>query len=163
MLLTLIATLVYGVLNPVDHSVVEYISENFEEESTILEFGSGERTDVLAQRYYMHSVEDQIEKINERESTYLYAPIVNGWYDIDSILHFRPEKIDLLLIDGPSEILHRSKIFEHMDLIENDVPILIKGLKEQDLKDQLDGKGFSCKTFDGFVVIEPSDREDSNQ
>lgn len=83
--------------------------------STILEFGSGECTQLLSRLYKMKSIEENAVYMNRHNSTYFFVPTVINkekyaefpedptWYDL-SILKERAAEFgnyDCILIDGP--------------------------------------------------------------
>ena len=71
----------------------------------------------------MYSIEHDKKYLNKYDSIYIYAPIVNGWYDIKEVPDY-----DLLLIDGPPSTIDgwvRLKFMDHIDLFKLDVPIVI--------------------------------------
>ena len=60
----------------------DWIFNNLPEGSKILEFGSGYGTIKLAEQYEVTSVEDNEEWLYlAQNNTYIYAPLVNDWYD----------------------------------------------------------------------------------
>jgi len=69
--------------------------------STILELGSGRGTALLASHYGMHSVEHDLRFVGLYDSSYIHAPIRNGWYDTDVLRGELPDRYDLILVDGP--------------------------------------------------------------
>lgn len=92
---------------------------------TILEFGSGDvSTAHLGKHYKLFSVEDKAEWIGKHNSTYIHAPLVNGWYDLTKVLAGLPARYDLILVDGPTGEGNRGGFLEHVDCIFNDCPII---------------------------------------
>lgn len=67
----------------------------------ILELGSGYGTKILSERYTMYSIEHNDSWLNKYDSTYIHAPIIDGWYDVDVLRNELPIGYDLILIDGP--------------------------------------------------------------
>ena len=79
----------------------DWIFNNLPEGSKILEFGSGTGTIKLAEQYEVTSVEDNEEWLYlAQDSTYIYAPLVNDWYDWQALDILKNETFDLILIDG---------------------------------------------------------------
>ena len=68
----------------------------------LLELGSGRATAIFAKHYKVFSVEENPEWLNKYNSTYIHAPIKNGWYDIDILKKELPKNYDVILIDGPT-------------------------------------------------------------
>ena len=140
---------------------IDYILENLKEGSTILEFGSGDATKELVKRYKVYSVEQNIQWIGYvPESTYIYAPIVNGWYDIESVLPHQWPIYDFLLIDGPIGS-DRLNFLSHLEKFNLNVPILIDDTNRGPDKELAGALSFILKrksiTIDGgyksFTVI----------
>lgn len=87
----------------IDSELYNWILYHVAKGSTILELGSGYKTIDLAKRYKMISIEDDENWLNLTDkATYIYAPIVDSWYDAD-ILKSKLVglKYDVILIDGP--------------------------------------------------------------
>ena len=79
-----------------------WIMENVPDDKIILEFGSGETTKYLSKKYNMYSVEEDNRFVGLYDSNYIYAPIVNDWYDLESLKKGIPEKYDVIILDGPA-------------------------------------------------------------
>ena len=91
---------------------IEYIISNFERGSTILEFGSGQGTELLSKHFKMISIEENEDWVGKYNSEYLHAPIKDNWYDIDLVNEFLKDKTyDLIFVDGPAQG-KRSKMYE---------------------------------------------------
>lgn len=101
-----------------------FIQELVPAGSTILELGSGWGTKELALHYTMFSVENDPRFIDLYESTYIYAPIKNGWYDTAVLEKELPEHYDLILIDGPLGSIGRGKFADNLHLFNTDVPLI---------------------------------------
>jgi len=70
--------------------------------SSVLELGSGIATEELAKHYKMISVEHDPAWLKDIDTTYIYAPLKDGWYDVDSVKrNIELLTYDALLIDGP--------------------------------------------------------------
>jgi len=67
----------------IDEVVYNWIINNIPAKSIILELGSGEATGLLSETYTMYSVEDKEIWVGKYNSNYIYAPLVNGWYDVE--------------------------------------------------------------------------------
>lgn len=88
----------------------EYIEKNVEEHSVIIEFGSGEGSQRLADRFELWSIEHDPLWLHRSSSNYLYAEIVSneasnefgekGWYNAECLAQL-PKKAALLIVDGP--------------------------------------------------------------
>lgn len=94
------------------------------EGKTILEIGSGDvSTQHLSKHYKLYSVEDKEEWLNKHPSTYIHAPLVDGWYSLDA-LRALPFEYDLILVDGPTGEGNRGGFLKHLDLFRKDVIII---------------------------------------
>lgn len=95
----------------ISKEVYDFIVENLKVGSRILELGSGKGTNLLSMYYHMFSVEHNRKYLNLYKSTYIYAPIKNGWYDIqyDEL----PDYYNCLLIDGPPGNVGRMDFIKH--------------------------------------------------
>lgn len=113
------------------------------EKSTILELGSGSGTQRLAKHFRMVSVEHDPVFVGRYDSTYIFAPIVNGWYDAVTIggeLLRLSVQYDLLLIDGPPKRIGRSGILLNLGLFDLTKPIVLDDVHrapERQLLDEL--------------------------
>ena len=103
----------------------EWIYNNLPHGSTILELGSGNGTKELVKRYNVYSVEDDEKWVGlEPKSNYIYAPLVNDWYDTKILFNKLPKKYDLLIIDGPIRE-KRVNFIKHYTKFKTDIPIII--------------------------------------
>jgi len=110
-------------INP---EVYRFIKENLPQGSTILELGSGYGTEVLSKDFTMYSIEHDERFVGKYTSTYIHAPMVNGWYD-KSVLEVKLEalrgKYQMILVDGPigNESNGRIGFHENIDLFDDDL------------------------------------------
>ena len=91
----------------------------------------------FSKHYKVFSIEENIDWVNKYDSTYIYAPIKNGWYDREILEKKLPSDYDIILIDGPtaSESLGRLKIRQqfltHIDLFKTDVTIFVDDIHRE--------------------------------
>ena len=91
----------------------DWIFANLPEGSKILEFGSGKGTIELTKKYEVISVEDNEQWLYlAPDSTYIYAPIVNDWYDWQALDTLKNETFDLILVDGPFDLRNRIGVID---------------------------------------------------
>ena len=64
---------------------------------TLLEFGSGRATEIFSKYYRVYSVEENSEWLNKYRSTYIHAPIKDGWYDRAILEKDLPKNYDVIL------------------------------------------------------------------
>lgn len=82
----------------------DWIEANIKHGSKIVEFGAGKvSTKVLSEKWNLFSIEQDKKYVGTYEkANYIYAPIVNDWYDPEKVFSENfPKDIDLLIIDGP--------------------------------------------------------------
>lgn len=110
----------------IDDNLYNWILKNIPKGSTILELGSGYGTIDLAKHYKMISIESDPSWINLANSKYIYAPLVNGWYDVDILkLHLPELKYDVILVDGPwVKDGNRIGFINNLDLFNKDVIVI---------------------------------------
>ena len=112
------------------NEIHEWIEENIPKGSTVLEIGSGKGTRRLVENYEVYSIEHSKKWFDRYGSNYIYAPIKDGWYDVEAIKNGIPDHYDVLLIDGPPRKIDgnkvgRGKFFDNMDLFNTNVPIIV--------------------------------------
>lgn len=105
----------------------EFITKTLPKDSTVLELGSGYGTKELVKNYTVYSVEQDLRWVNYcKESNYIYAPIVRGWYNTKILQEQLPSNYDMLIIDGPGGA-GRSKFMENINLFPNikNIPVIV--------------------------------------
>ena len=119
---------------PIDLGVLTAVRQLVPENSTIVELGSGNGTNLLTKQYKVYSVEDNENWVGYcNDSNYIHAPIKTvdydgtdiPWYDIKALQNGLPSDYDLLLIDGPSGKIGRSGLLRNLHLFRKDVPFVI--------------------------------------
>lgn len=107
------------------NEALNWIFDNLQDGSNILELGSGFGTEILSKKYKMTSIEQDEEWLYKFDTNYIYAPIENGFYKIENLSNL-PKYYDLLIIDGPTKSSGgRMGFIQHLDLFFLDCPILI--------------------------------------
>jgi cellulose biosynthesis protein BcsQ len=109
----------------ISKEMFNWINDNFPENSVILELGSGNGSIELVKKYKVYSVEhDEIWLNKSDEVNYIFAPLVDNWYDTKILKKNLPKKYDLLIIDGPPGWL-RENIINHLYLFDKHVTIIV--------------------------------------
>ena len=100
-----------------------WIEERIPSGAVVIEFGSGDGSVRLSERFELYSVEHNEDWLHKSKSTYVPAPIVTtsvstsrneeGWYD-ESCFDELPLEAHLLIIDGPPGSIGRSGILNHL-------------------------------------------------
>jgi len=85
-------------------AILYILKELSKKNKTILELGSGNTTELLSECFDVTSVEENIEWVDKFGSEYIYAPIKNDWYSLDSLKKsgIKNKKFDIIIVDGPA-------------------------------------------------------------
>lgn len=113
---------------------IDYIVENCTEKATVLEFGSGHGSQLLADNVTLYSIEHDESWIGATSSNYIFAPISEntfsneyeqrGWYDVDIVEENWPPSVGLVVIDGPPGTIGRFGILSVLHRLQH-VPIIL--------------------------------------
>ncbi len=96
-------------------SMFEWLNDNLPQGSKILEFGSGTGTIELTKTFEVTSIEDNEQWMDlAPDSTYIYAPLVNDWYDWQALEILQDKTFDGIIIDGPYKTEDRIHLIEWM-------------------------------------------------
>ena len=102
-----------------EKSIFDYICHTIPYCSHVLELGSGWVTGQLAQYYHMHSIEESQRWLYIYDSHYIYAPLRNGWYDVDVLSRELPRiSYSCVIVDGPFRKRHRRGLIDYIDLFD---------------------------------------------
>jgi len=124
-------------------SAVELLTD---ENSTILEFGSGYGSNEIGKTRKIFSVEHDDRFVDIFPNVdYIYAPLKRktilgsnveaDWYDTEAVISSLPEKTDLILVDGPPAKVGRMGIISVLDnFSDNAVWIIDDVLRTEDQK-----------------------------
>ena len=133
--LSLIFLMAVSALFATDYKIPEhlynYMRTTWNEDSTVLELGSGSATGHLVEHFRVYSIEDDIDFLNLYDADYIYAPLRKNWYDREAITRFAPEHYDFILVDGPRDFARRINLLENLDLFNTSVPIIINNVHEK--------------------------------
>jgi len=118
----------------IGENLYNWIINNIEKNSTILELGSGDgSTSELVKNYIVYSIEHDknwVDKI--KGSNYIYAPIVDKWYDVNILKNNLNINYDLILVDGPPGFIGRFGFLKNIELFNTNVPIIIDDVQRKD-------------------------------
>lgn len=109
----------------IDVEVLQWLREHIPQGETILELGSGTGTFELVKEWNVYSIEHDDSWIGYTDSNYIYAPIVDGWYDVESVKNGLPDEYSLILVDGPTGAIGRKGFINNIHLFNTNVPIII--------------------------------------
>lgn len=136
-----------------------YIINNFDKGDSILELGAGYvSTKVLSERYKLYSIEDKKQYLNIYKSNYIYAPLTNGWYDVE-VIKKGIENItySLIIVDGPTGEGNRTGFLDNIEIFNTKSTIIIDDIHrngELKLANQVSEKiGRQATFYDSFAVI----------
>lgn len=82
----------------------EFILKEIPSGSNVVELGGGNcSTRAFGKEYNLYTIEHDDRFLKHTDyTTYLYAPIKNGWYDREHLEGVMPKDISMVFIDGPS-------------------------------------------------------------
>lgn len=128
----------------INEETFNWIINNIPKNSTILELGSGTGTIELSKYYNIYSIEHNQDFLNLcKDSNYIFCNIINGFYDINSIVNKLPNNYDLLLIDGPPKKVSNRynfiKNIKHFNLKTNILVDDVDRINELNLLKKLSG------------------------
>jgi len=86
----------------IEAGLFNWMRENLDKGKIILEFGSGNMTKNLCNFWNVYSIEENKDWTGKFHNQYIYAPIVDNWYDMEVLKKELPKKADLILVDGPA-------------------------------------------------------------
>lgn len=106
--------------------VLEAVFQLTTEQSSILEFGSGFGSKLISDHRTITCVEHNQKFVGQFDGVnYIHAPLVpirpldafedTQWYDFEEITACLPDKIDMIIIDGPPKDIGRSGILHNLD------------------------------------------------
>jgi len=134
----------------------EWIYQTIPEGSMIIEFGSGDGSQRLVDKYQLWSVEHDIKWLNKTTSNYVHAPIVSnpvsekhneqGWYE-HSLFEKIPGQVSLIIVDGPPGEIGRNGLTHYLGELPKTEWILVDDtdrIAEQTLSQSL-VEYFQCK------------------
>lgn len=121
------------------------------EGEVLLELGSGEGSHELSKRWEVYSIEHNVDYLGLYNTSYIYAPLVKGWYNRDIVRCYTEIlKYDVLLIDGPPGG-YRSGFLKNIELFNPNVPWVFDDLnRKSDL--QLFNKVLLIRCANGKVL-----------
>ena len=109
----------------------DFIRDILEDGKILLEFGSGWASGQFSKYYTVYSIEHSPEWLNRFDTHYIFAPIKNGWYDIEAIKQGLPKHYDLILVDGPPATIGRGGLLNNLHLFNTNVPIIFDDVQRK--------------------------------
>ena len=102
----------------------EYIRSILEPGKVLLELGSGWTSGEFSKYYTVYSIEHDQKWVDKYNTHYIYAPIINNWYDTEALKRDLPKEYDLILVDGPLGSIGRGGFYTNLELFNTNVPII---------------------------------------
>lgn len=138
-----------------------WIEANIPKHSTVLEFGSGDGSQRLANRYDLWSIEHDEQWMGKTKSNYVMAKIIHnpvsektgeqGWYD-PIFFEKIPQSVELIVVDGPVGTIGRSGLLHHLEKLPQFGCIMVDDTdrpEEKRLSQQLaEQLNLKCETID---------------
>jgi len=89
---------------PIGPRLFFYLISSVPPGQTILEIGAGTGTIELSKLYKVYSIESNHEYIGlSKTATYIYAPLKDGWYDMDIVSKQLSDiNYSAIIVDGPN-------------------------------------------------------------
>lgn len=107
----------------IEKVLYEFILDRVPTGSVVVELGGGNcSTKALGRNYRLYTIEHNEHFLQHTDyTTYLYAPINNGWYDREYLVEKIPDDISMVFVDGPSGNGHwlRTGLLDNLDLFGN--------------------------------------------
>lgn len=137
----------------IEKIVFDRICELLPNGGHILELGSGKvSTGAFCTRFEVTSVDDNILYLGIYPATYIFAPIVDGWYDVEMLYSALPRDYDLIFVDGPAGSGNRDGFLHNLALFKLDVPIVFHDTHRQPEHELCEAVAKVLKKTPEFVV-----------
>lgn len=121
----------------IEKALLSQISNVLSNGASILEFGSGEGTQAMLEKYKVTSVEhDESFCFNRGEDhDIIHAPILKKWYNTNEVSKVLQKEYDLILVDGPPQEL-RAGILQNLSLFKGvETPFIFDDIDREFDKD----------------------------
>jgi len=141
----------------ISKELFKYVRKILPKGKTMLEMGSGWASEQFSKHYTVYSVEHNKKWVGKYNTNYIYAPIVNRWYNPNILEKELPKEYDLILIDGPPGTIGRGGFYNNLHLFNTDVTIIFDDINrkaEYDLMVKV-----SKKIKRGFKIYKDSFRK----
>ena len=111
----------------IGRNLFDWLMNNLPFGDTILEIGSGYGTRELIKHWKVYSIEDIYDWAFKHacHENYIYAPLVNDWYDTEILKTDLPNHYDLILIDGPKGKDKRGGFIKNIELFNTNTIIVV--------------------------------------
>ncbi len=146
----------------IEYVVFEYIKEKLPKDPVIIELGGGDcSTRAFSSIAKLYTIEHNNNFLKHTGLTnYIYAPIVNGWYDVEKVVPNLPSDYDMIFLDGPSghNMWLRDGILKNLHIFKKNTPFVIHDVwREEDKKLAIDIAKCLEKEVEFYNYGNPSD------
>lgn len=108
-----------------------WLLENLKENSTVLEFGSGEGTKLLTEKFKVTSIEHDLSYLNlDEKSNYIHAELKDNWYDVSKLQNLN-YLFDAIVVDGPPGHIGRYKLLDNLNLFNFNTNIIVDDINRK--------------------------------
>lgn len=95
---------------------------------SLLQLGTGMADNFLIGHYeWVYSIEHDLRYVAESPTLTIHCPIEKGWYQTEKIKvwHQIEGQYDVLLIDGPTGQIGRSKFLDHLEMFNLNATLIV--------------------------------------
>lgn len=123
----------------IGNNLFQYMYETYANKNKIiLELGSGTGSEELSKIFTVYSIEHDKNWMDRYNTNYIYAPLIDGWYDPQIVeAAISNIKYDLLLIDGPPQH-NRQNIKNFMHLFDPTIPWIFDDSERSPIRELAD-------------------------
>jgi len=108
----------------ISKELFDFIKKILPPASKMLELGSGWASEQFSKFYTVYSIEHDKRWLNKYKTNYIYAPIVNDWYNPNILAQKLPQEYNLILVDGPTGTIGRGKFYDYLHLFKTNLIII---------------------------------------
>ena len=116
----------------IDIEVLYEILSLVKKNELVLELGSGAGSAELIKYFKLCSVEHDLKWLNKYHKNYIYAPILDGWYNCNILKNKLPKDYKLILVDGPPGSIGRKGFLKNIELFDINVHMIFDDVNRID-------------------------------
>jgi len=115
--------------------IFDYLCKLFPDGGKILEFGSGDGTRILAEKFDICSIEHDEVWASKCDTECHLIPIrpnhtstennQTGWYDVEEVLKIIPDDLDIIIIDGPNGTIGRHGVLSVLESLPKSATYIV--------------------------------------